>query len=147
MPPTPANPPENTPRISAYLYYEDVAGALDWLCRSFGFVERMRMPGPGGAIMHAELELADGLVMLGCPGPDYRNPRRLGAHTQSLYVYVDDVDKHHADAVEAGAKILEEPADQFYGDRRYGAEDPEGHQWYFATHVREVAPEDMKIPG
>jgi PhnB protein len=143
----PQNPPENTPRISPYLYYEDVAGALDWLARAFGFRERLRMPGPDGRIAHAELELADGLVMLGCPSPDYRNPKRLGQVTQSLYLYVDEVDKHFARAREAGAKILEEPRDQFYGDRRYAAEDPEGHHWYFAEHVRDVAPEDLKPPG
>jgi len=62
---------------------------------------------------------------------------------QLVYVYVDDVDKHFAVAKAAGAHILSEPADQFYGDRAYGAEDPEGHQWSFAQHVRDVAPEDM----
>lgn len=143
----PANPPENMPRISPYLYYEDVAGALDWLARAFGLVERLRMPTPDGGVGHAEMELGDGVVMMGCPGADYKNPRSLGALTQSLYVYVDDVDKHFEQAKGAGAKILQEPEDQFYGDRRYGAEDPEGHQWYFAQHVRDVAPEDMVPPS
>lgn len=139
----PANPPENMPRISPYLYYENVADALDWLGRVFGLKERMRIPGPEGAVMHAEMELADGVVMLGWPGPDYKNPTHLGGSTNSLYVFVDDVDKHFEHARSAGAKILQEPTDQFYGDRRYGAEDPEGHVWYFATHVKDVAPEDM----
>jgi uncharacterized glyoxalase superfamily protein PhnB len=143
----PANPPDNMPRISPYLYYEDVAGALAWLARAFGLRERLRMPGPDGRITHAEMELADGVVMLGRPGDDYRNPEHLGAATQSLYVYVDDVDKHFRHAKQAGASILEEPAEQFYGDRRYGAVDLEGHQWYFAQHVRDVAPEDMKPPA
>ena len=66
-----------------------------------------------------------------------------GGATQLVYVYVDDVDKHFATAKAAGAGILGEPSDQFYGDRTYGAEDPEGHQWSFAQHVRDVAPEDM----
>ncbi|MDJ0864577.1 MAG: VOC family protein [Myxococcota bacterium] len=131
----PANPPENMPRISPYLYYEDVAGALDWLARAFGLEERQRMTGPDGAIVHAEMSCAEGVVMMGCPGPDYRNPKNLGQQTQSLYVYVDDVDAHFARTREAGATILEEPADQPYGDRRYGAEDPEGHHWYFAQRV------------
>jgi len=143
----PANPPTNMPRITPYLYYENVAVALSWLSKAFGFHERMRMPGPEGNIMHAEMELADGVIMMGRPGPDYRNPKRIGAVTQSLYVYVDDVDKHFLRAREAGAKILTEPADQFYGDRRYGAEDLEGHHWYFAQHVRDVATEDMKPPS
>ena len=69
--------------------------------------------------------------------------RSVGAATQLVYVYVDDVDKHFATAKAAGAGVLSEPADQFYGDRTYSAEDPEGHQWSFAQHVRDVAPEDM----
>jgi uncharacterized glyoxalase superfamily protein PhnB len=143
----PANPPENMPRITPYLLYEDAGSALEWLTRAFGFQERMRLPGPDGNVTHAELELADGVIMIGHPGSDYRNPKRLGQVTQQVYVYVDHVDKHFEHARGAGAAILEEPADQFYGDRRYAAEDPEGHHWYFAQHVRDVAPEDMKPGG
>ena len=141
-----ANPPENTPRITPYLLYEDVGAALDWLARAFGFRERFRMPGPDGKITHAEMMLSEGLVMMGYPGPDYRNPKRLGQATTHIHVYVDDVDAHYEQARSAGARILAEPEDQFYGDRRYGAEDPEGHTWYFAQHIRDVAPEDMKPP-
>ena len=140
----PLNPPENTPRITPYLLYENVSGAIDWLTSAFGFVERMRVPGLDGKTAHAEMRLADGVIMMGCPGPEYQNPKRLGHVTQNLYVYVDDVDAHFERAKKAGARILEEPKDQFYGDRRYGAVDPEGHQWYFAQHVRDVPPQDMK---
>jgi PhnB protein len=137
------NPPEGFPRITPYLLYEDVDATLDWLIGAFGFTERVRMKGPDGKANHAEVSLADGVVMMGHPGPDYQNPKRTGGATQLVYVYVDDVDKHCAVAKAAGARILHEPADQFYGDRTYGAEDPEGHQWSFAQHVRDVAPEDM----
>jgi uncharacterized glyoxalase superfamily protein PhnB len=106
----------------------------------------MRLAGPDGKTNHAEMELADGVIMMGCPGPEYQNPKRIGHVTQQLYVYVDDVDKHFEHAKEAGATIFEEPQDQFYGDRRYGAEDLEGHHWSFAQHVRDVAPEDLKRP-
>lgn len=140
----PLNPPENTPRITPYLLYENVSGAIDWLTSAFGFVERMRVPGLDGKTAHAEMRLADGVIMMGCPGPEYQNPKRLGHVTQNLYVYVDDVDAHFERARKAGAKILEEPKVQFYGDRRYGAVDPEGHHWYFAQHVRDVTPQDMK---
>ena len=85
--------------------------------------------------MHAEMALEDGVVMMGSPGEGFRNPKRLGQVTQSLYVYIDDVDAHCARAREADAVILEEPADQPYGDRRYGARDPEGHHWYFASRA------------
>ena len=140
----PLNPPENTPRITPYLLYENVGGAIDWLASAFGFVERMRVPGLDGKTAHAEMRLVDGVIMMGCPGPEYQNPKRLGHVTQNLYVYVDDVNAHFERARKAGAKILEEPKDQFYGDRRYGAVDPEGHHWYFAQHVRDVPPQDIE---
>jgi uncharacterized glyoxalase superfamily protein PhnB len=133
-----ANQPENTQRITPYLYYEDVGGALDWLSRAFGFREHTRMSGPDGSVAHGAVQLGDAVIMMGHPGPDYTNPKRLGHVTQSLYVVVDDVDKHYEQAKQVGAKIIEEPKDQFYGDRRYGAEDPEGHHWYFAQHLREA---------
>jgi PhnB protein len=85
--------------------------------------------------------------MLGNPGPDYGNPARRGDRHQELYVYVDDVDEHFAHVKGAGASIVNEPIDQFYGDRTYTAEDPEGHQWTFATRVRDVAPEDLVPPS
>ena len=138
-----ANPPAGFPHITPYLLYEDVDAALDWLVATFGFTEQVRMKGPDGKANHAEVRLGDGVVMMGHPGPDYQNPKRRGGATQLVYVYVDDVDKHFAVARAAGAHVLSEPAEQFYGDRTYGAEDPEGHQWSFAQHVRDVAPEDM----
>ena len=137
----------NTLRITPYLLYEDVSGAIDWLTSAFGFREQLRIPGPDGKPGHAEMRLSDGLIMMGCPGPDYQNPRRLGHVTQNVYVYVDDVDAHFERAKQAGAHILEAPTNQFYGDRRYGAEDPEGHCWYFAQHVRDVGAEEMKASG
>lgn len=140
----PTNPPKDMPRITPYLLYEDVGGALAWLAKAFGFRERMRLPGSDGKVAHAEMELADGVVMMGCPGPTYQNPKRVGHVTQHLYVYVDNVDTHCAQSRKAGAAILEEPQDQFYGDRRYGVADPEGHHWYFAQRVRDVTHEEMK---
>ena len=127
-------------RITPYLLYEDVASALDWLAKAFGFREHgTRMSDPDGKVSHAAMELDESIIMMGCPGPDYKNPKHLGAVTQNLYVYVDDVDKHCSQAKKAGAKILQEPEDMFYGDRRYGAEDLEGHRWYFAQQVHEAA--------
>jgi uncharacterized glyoxalase superfamily protein PhnB len=86
------------------------------------------MVGRDGKINHAAMQLGDDLIMMGCPGSAYRNPKRLGHSTQSLYVNVEDVDKHFARAKKAGATILQEPTDTEYGHRRYGAADPEGHQ-------------------
>ena len=122
--------------ITPYLYYSDCAGALRFLSKAFGFKKfGAQMKGPGGKIQHAAMRLGDDMIMMGYPGKKYKNPKRLGQTTQTLYVNVDDVDKHYARARKAGAKILEEPEDQFYGHRRYGAEDPEGHQWYFAQDI------------
>jgi uncharacterized glyoxalase superfamily protein PhnB len=122
--------------ITPYLYYEDVRAALTFLSKAFGFKKFGRpMSGPGGKIQHAAMKLGDAMVMMGHPGSQYKNPRHLGEATQSLYVNVDDVDKHCARARRAGAKIIEEPAETFYGARRYGAVDPEGHQWFFAEDV------------
>jgi uncharacterized glyoxalase superfamily protein PhnB len=119
--------------ITPYLLYEDVGGALKFLTKAFGFRKYgAQMKGLGGKINHAAMQLGDDLIMMGCPGSGYRNPKRLGQATQSLYINVEDVDKHFARARRAGATILEEPADTDYGHRRYGAADPEGHQWYFA---------------
>ena len=91
------------------------------------------------------MKFGEALLMLGSPGPDFQGPRALGHATHNLYVDVDDVEKHFARAVAAGATIIEEPKDTFYGARRYGAEDLEGHPWYFAqalaaTRKRPKAP-------
>ena len=123
--------------ITPYLLYEDVGGALKFLTKAFGFRKHgTQMRGPDGKINHAAMQLGDDLIMMGRPGADYRNPKRLGQATQSLYVNVEDVDKHFERARKAGASILEEPTDTLYGHRRYGAADPEGHQWYFAREIR-----------
>ena len=129
--------------ITPYLYYEDVAAALEWLGRAFGFRETVRFTGEAGYVNHAEMDVGDGSpIYLGDPGDQYRNPKRLGTTTGSVYVYVEDVDAHHTRAVGAGAEVIEEPTDQEYGDRRYGAVDPEGHEWFFATRVRETSAEE-----
>ena len=138
-----SNPPENFPQITPYLLYEDVAAALDWLSNAFGFAERFRMQGDDGRVNHAEMTYGEGVVMMGNPGPDYRSPK-LDTRPVFINVYVDDVDKHHAVAKEAGATIVRELEDQPYGDRTYAATDPEGHYWWFAQHVRDVTPEEMQ---
>ena len=122
--------------ITPYLYYEDVGAALAFLSKAFGFKKfGASMSGPDGKVNHAAMKLGDAMVMMGYPGPAYKNPRRLGEATQSLYINIDNVDKHCERARKAGAKIIEEPKDTAYGARRYGAEDPEGHHWFFAEDI------------
>jgi uncharacterized glyoxalase superfamily protein PhnB len=130
------------PTITPYLLYEDVDAALDFLARAFGFEEELRYTGPEGYVNHAEMRLGDGVIYMGDPGGDYRNPARAGAHTQMVCVNVDDVDAVFEQARAAGAEITEEPADQAYGERRFMARDPEGHAWSISQVIRDVAPDD-----
>jgi uncharacterized glyoxalase superfamily protein PhnB len=134
--------------LAPILFYEDLAAALEWLGKAFGFETRITMPGPDGKLVHAEMQLREAVVMMGPTSEERgtRSPRDLGAVNQSLYVYVDDVDAHCARARAAGAQIVSEPEDMFWGDRMYYTVDSEGHHWNFAQHVKEVAPEDMKPP-
>jgi len=121
--------------ITAYLLYRDAGAAVDWLAQAFGLEKDEVLTGADGRVQHASMKLGESLVMLGSPGPDFKGPRALGAVTQNLYVDIDDLEAHHARAVEAGASIIEQPKDTPYGARRYGAEDLEGHRWYFAQEL------------
>ena len=145
MKPTPAG----WPRISPGVYYRDTAAMIDWLCRAFGFEVRLKGMGDDGSIVHSELTLADGLIMVGEElsgderrfDTDRRSPIAAGCNTQNLMVYVDDVDAHCEHARAAGAHVVSEPELHDYGaeywaDRSYGAIDPEGHLWWFAQRVR-----------
>jgi PhnB protein len=129
---------EATSRITPYLYYEDLASALRWLADNFGFRERQEetQRSGSGSIVHSAMELQGGVVLMGAPGPEYKNPKRLGQTTQCVYVMVDDVAQHFEHAKAAGANIVEELEDTAYGDRRYGADDLEGHRWYFAQTLK-----------
>jgi uncharacterized glyoxalase superfamily protein PhnB len=135
-----------TQSVTPYLLYKDVGEALDWLGRAFGFLEVGDRFEKDGIIQHAAVVTREGgdVIMMGCPGPKYKNPKKLGTATQLLYIYVDDVDKHFARAKKAKPKVVNKLEDTFYGDRRYGVEDPEGHQWFFAQQVRKVSSVEMK---
>ena len=141
------NPPEGWPRISSSLFYENAAAAIDWLVRAFGFEVQERVEDEQGRIVHSQLVLDGGLIMVGQTGLQadrefQQSPQALGGtNTQSLAVHVDDVDAHCERARAAGAKITMEPATQDYGegywvDRSYGAWDLEGHHWWFLQRLR-----------
>lgn len=135
------------PAFTPSVIYQDNRAALEWLQRAFGFEPSMILTSAEGAIVHAEMSHGDGVVMIGNEWADWtRSPRSVGGKgTQYLHVRVDrDIDAHCERARSAGARIVMEPADQFYGDRTYMAEDPEGHRWTFAQPVREVSVEDME---
>ena len=129
--------------ITPYLLYEDVDAALEFLARAFGFEEVLRFTGPQGYVTHAEMRLGDDVIYLGDPGDEYRNPAKLGGRTVLIAVSnLADVDALCERARAAGAQISEEPADQEYGERRFGAIDPEGHHWHFSQPIADVAPVD-----
>lgn len=120
------------PRVTPIVFYED-PGSIDWVTDAFGFGVRMKIPGPGGAIVHGELTCGNEMIMVAVPMDSHRTatPRQLeGRRTVSLYVRVDDVDAHIERVRAAGGKILSEP-EEVHGQRRYAVEDPEGHMWWF----------------
>jgi len=140
--------PDGAARITPMLTYNDAHKAIEFLCTAFGFVETLRLDMPDGRIGHAELSYDGGVIMLASAFPDMglMSPAEFEGRYSQLYIYVDDVDAHYAHACAEGAEIITPPQDQFYGDRRYHAADPEGHQWFFATKVRDVPAEELKIP-
>ena len=123
------------------LIYDDVAEAIDWLCGAFGFTERLRAGRGDGETSHAQLAVAEGAIMLGRQGGQFRLPRRNEV-TQYVHVHVDEIDRHFEHAKEFGARIVESPANKPFGERQYTAEDPAGHRWTFSQHIADVAPEE-----
>ena len=137
--------PAGYPQVSPYLSVDDAAAAIDFYTGVFGATERMRMPGPNDTIGHAELQLGDSLIMLADEAPDigFRSPKALGGSPVTISIYVGDVDAVFERAVAAGATALRPVETQFYGDRSGQFEDPFGHRWSVASHVEDVAPEEM----
>jgi uncharacterized glyoxalase superfamily protein PhnB len=136
--------PPGWPRISSAVWYQDPAKAIEWLCNAFGFEVRLKVEADDGSIAHSELVFGEGVIMLGGKKQDHRqSPRAIGgANTQSMMVYVDDVEAHFKRAREAGAKILSEPAtsdhgEEYWSDRGYEAEDLDGHHWWFFQRLRD----------
>ena len=132
-------------RIVPQLAFDDIATALEWLAKAFGFSERTeaRFLGADGRVGHAEMAIGDVWFMLGqAGGHGTSSPRTLGGSSQFLAVYVADVEAHCARARAAGATICAELEDKFWGDRVYEAEDLEGHRWMFCQHVRDVPPSE-----
>ena len=138
--------PEGYHTITPSLAIRDAARALDFYKKAFGAEERFRMPGPDGKLMHAELQIGTSLVMLGEEMPDMgaRSPQTLGGTPVSFYLYVEDVDAFWKRAVEAGAKPTMPLTDMFWGDRMGKLEDPFGHAWAPAQHIKDLTPEEMQ---
>jgi len=137
--------PEGYHSATPYLIIKDAAKAIEFYKKAFGAKEMMRMSQPDGRIGHAEIKIGDSPIMLADEFPEMgaRSPQSLGGSPVSILLYVEDVDAFAKQAVTAGTKIVRPVKDQFYGDRSGSFEDPFGHQWHIATHVEDVAPEEM----
>jgi PhnB protein len=137
--------PDGYHTVTPALTVKNGAEAIEFYTRALGAKELMRLPGPDGRLMHAEIEVGGSRIMLADESPEMgcRAPASLGSVSSSLYVYVEDVDTSFRRAVEAGAKPLMPPADMFWGDRFGTVEDPSGHRWGLATHKEDPSPEEM----
>ena len=146
--------PDNFPRLTSAVVYQDAAKAIDWLCDAFGYELRLKVEGDDGRILHSELTYGEGVIMVAqentaAPNHPWQTsmvcPKSAGGKsTQSIMMYVDDVEAHCAHARSRGARIAEEPKTSDYGedywsDRGYCAVDPEGHVWWITQRLRDPA--------
>jgi len=130
--------PEGHHSVTPYLVVAGAAKLVKFLEQAFSGTCVERLNGPNGAIAHAEVKIGDTIVMLG------EASERARAYTATLHYYVTNVDETHRRAVAAGAQVLSEPTDMFYGDRTGAVVDPCGNSWYIATHIEDVSPEEIE---
>jgi PhnB protein len=126
------------PVLSSVTALDNCAGAIDWYKKVLGAKQRLRMDMPDGAVAHCELGFGEAVLMLGTAMPP-QSPKKA-----SLAIYVKNCDATYKDALSAGARSMQEPADQFYGDRNARFEDPFGNEWMVMTHIRDVSEKEMR---
>jgi uncharacterized glyoxalase superfamily protein PhnB len=131
-----------TDTVLPHITYQDVAAALAWLATNFGFTEHYRYGEPGGPVSGAQMYLGNAVVMLNSARPGSASPAQIGCATQSLTVFVDDVDAQFERTKAAGATIVEELHETCYGERQFGVKDLEGHHWLFSKHAHDVSPDE-----
>jgi PhnB protein len=132
--------PDGYHDVTASFVVDGADAVVDFATKTLGARERFNMRTPDGKIGHAELEIGDSVLFV-----SEASSSDQGVHTPGVVnVYVQDVDDVYAKALDAGATSLREPEDQFYGDRSAGVRDAAGNQWWLATHVEDVSPEDME---
>jgi PhnB protein len=138
--------PEGYHSVTPYLMVEGAADAIAFYKEAFGATELFRMPDARGRIMHSEIRIGDSVVMLADtnPGTTCSSPRSLGGSSVGLMIYLENVDTVFARAVKMGSRSLRPLTNQFYGDRSGTLEDPFGHVWTVATHVEDVAPDELE---
>ena len=138
--------PDGYYSLTPYLVIKGAEAAIEFYKQAFGAVETVRMPGPGGRIMHAEIKIGNSMLMLSDEHPErgYLSPASRGGATSSVMLYTDDVDATFKKALAAGAKQQTAPEDMFWGDRMGNLIDPFGHTWAIATHKEDVSPDEME---
>ena len=127
--------------ILPHVTYQDVAAAIQWLHDTFGFEEHYRY-GPPESPQGAQMHLGNAWIMLNSPRETRTSPSLVGQHTQSLTIFLPDVNGHYARVKAAGAQIVEDLNEPAYGERQFAVTDLEGHRWLFSQHVRDVDPKE-----
>lgn len=137
--------PDGYHSVQPYMMFNHCAEAIAFYTKAFGAKEKLRMPGPEGRIMHAEIEIGDSVIMMADDAPQVnsRSVEHFGGSPVSILIYTEDCDAMYRTALAAGATSDREPADQPYGDRMSGITDPFGYKWWIATHIKDVTPEEM----
>ena len=139
--------PEGFHSVTPSLVVRDAARAIDFYKKAFGAQELMRMPGPDGKIMHAEIKIGDSIIFLGEESPmmnHVKSPQTLGSCTGTLNIYVPNVDQVFQQAVSAGGKEVMPVTDQFWGDRYGNLVDPFGYSWGIGTHKEDLKPAEVE---
>ena len=138
--------PEGYHTVTPYLILSGAGDAIAFYKKALGAEEVMRMADPGGTIHHAEIEIGDSRIMLADEHPEIQalSPKTVGGSPVSIHLYVADVDGAVERAVAAGAKLIRPVADQFYGDRVGGIEDPFGYRWFIATHNEDLTMDEIR---
>ena len=138
--------PEGYHTVTPYLIFDGAGGAIEFYKRALGASEVMRLDDPSGRIHHAEIKIGNSPIMLADEHPELQalSPKTIGGSPVTMHVYVEDVDAAVDRAVKAGAKLVRPVADQFYGDRTGGIEDPFGYRWFIATHKEDVTMDEVR---
>jgi len=130
--------PEGYHTVTPYLIVPGAAEFIEFTKQAFAAQEKERFPRPDGKVMHAEVKIGDSIIMLSDSSAEFEPTR------SSIHLYVDDVDATYKRAIEVGGESLREPQDQFYGDRSAGIKDRFGNQWWLATHIEDVSPDEIQ---
>ena len=136
--------PQGYTTITPSMTVKDAPKVIEFYKKAFDAKEHMRMPGPDGKIMHAEIQIGNAIIMMNDEVMGSRSAQSLGGSPISFYIYVEDAAAAFKKAIAAGAKEQFPLTDMFWGDKMGTVEDPFGYKWTIAQHVRDVTPEDMK---